>query len=219
MPPLEQLLYRPETSRIATSDHDPEMSYSKTLEEDPPNHAPPIAITSTSDPSLLNTTTNAGKQHGDGNGNGVQGTPSASTDLLGLDMSPPTDHFPVSSTSDGQDPPGNERPNESDVAADAMESSVATLKPSKPQYLTINTTPYVDPTPPHTHLPNPVRGQTQHIGRRDRARGLHRLHPTPVMMRAALPARMSGKAPHAPRSKVSWNSFLKMAVVRERRRS
>ncbi|OTB08255.1 hypothetical protein M426DRAFT_317369 [Hypoxylon sp. CI-4A] len=36
----------------------------------------------------------------------------------------------------------------SDAPTDPMESSVATLKPTKPQYLTITTTPYVDPTPP-----------------------------------------------------------------------
>ncbi|RYO74889.1 hypothetical protein DL764_010667 [Monosporascus ibericus] len=34
------------------------------------------------------------------------------------------------------------------VSAEAMESSVATLKPSKPQYLTIQPPPYIDPTPP-----------------------------------------------------------------------
>ncbi|RYO78528.1 hypothetical protein DL763_009605 [Monosporascus cannonballus] len=34
------------------------------------------------------------------------------------------------------------------VSTEAMESSVSTLKPSKPQYLTIQPPPYVDPTPP-----------------------------------------------------------------------
>lgn len=40
--------------------------------------------------------------------------------------------------------------NASDITppAEPMESSVATLKPSKPQYLTIKPPPYVDPTPP-----------------------------------------------------------------------
>ncbi|KAK7753717.1 hypothetical protein SLS62_004340 [Diatrype stigma] len=40
--------------------------------------------------------------------------------------------------------------NPSDITppAEPMESSVATLKPSKPQYLTIKPPPYVDPTPP-----------------------------------------------------------------------
>ncbi|KAI1254990.1 hypothetical protein MGN70_003053 [Eutypa lata] len=40
--------------------------------------------------------------------------------------------------------------NPSDITppAEPMESSVATLKPSKPQYLTIQPPPYVDPTPP-----------------------------------------------------------------------
>ncbi|RYP82074.1 hypothetical protein DL770_005696 [Monosporascus sp. CRB-9-2] len=34
------------------------------------------------------------------------------------------------------------------VSPEAMESSVSTLKPSKPQYLTIQPPPYIDPTPP-----------------------------------------------------------------------
>ncbi|RYP33115.1 hypothetical protein DL767_004900 [Monosporascus sp. MG133] len=34
------------------------------------------------------------------------------------------------------------------VSTEAMESSVSTLKPSKPQYLTIQPPPYIDPTPP-----------------------------------------------------------------------
>ncbi|KAI8954415.1 hypothetical protein F4801DRAFT_533120 [Xylaria longipes] len=162
MPAPEQPLYEPSTSRIAASDHDPEMSRPKTLEEDLPNNAPPIAVTSASDPSLLDTVAGANERNGDGGGNGVKGTPSASGDLLALDMSPPTEYGPADSTPEGQNAAGKERPDESDVAADAMESSVSTLKPTKPQFLTISTSPYVDPTPPTPTSQTPSRTNSAH---------------------------------------------------------
>ncbi|KAI0454788.1 hypothetical protein F5B21DRAFT_514482 [Xylaria acuta] len=77
-------------------------------------------------------------------------------------MSLPTEHGPADSTPEGQNAAGNERPNESDVAADAMESSVSTLKPTKPQFLTINTSPYVDPTPPTPTSQTPSRTNSAH---------------------------------------------------------
>ncbi|KAH9991322.1 hypothetical protein F4779DRAFT_249103 [Xylariaceae sp. FL0662B] len=43
---------------------------------------------------------------------------------------------------------GTEQFSESSLPPDSMDSSIATLKPSRPQYLTIETNPYVDPTPP-----------------------------------------------------------------------
>ncbi|KAI1753907.1 hypothetical protein F4782DRAFT_494355 [Xylaria castorea] len=162
MPPPEQPLYEPSTSRIVASDHAPEMSHPKTLEEDSPNIAPPIAVTSASDPSLLDATTSVGEHDDDDGGNGMKGTSSASGDLLGLDMSRPTEHQPTEYTPEGQNAAGNERPNESDVAADAMESSVSTLKPTKPQFLTINTSPYVDPTPPTPTSQTPSRTNSAH---------------------------------------------------------
>ncbi|KAI1146619.1 hypothetical protein F4825DRAFT_440125 [Nemania diffusa] len=139
MPPPEQPLYEPSTSHIAaSSSHDTAMSSPKLLAEDLPENAPPIAITSASDPSLLDTVAKALESNGE---NGRK-------DLLGLDTSPSTEHSPLESTPQTQNSIENDRPNETDVPAEAMESSVATLKPTKPQYLTINTSPYVDPTPP-----------------------------------------------------------------------
>ncbi|KAJ8129428.1 hypothetical protein O1611_g4199 [Lasiodiplodia mahajangana] len=100
MPPPEQPLYEPSTSRIATFSHDTAMSHPKTSEEDLLENAPPVA---------------------------------------------------------------NEPPSGSaDVAAETMESSVATLKPTKPQYLTINTSPYVDPTPPTPTSQTPSRTSSAH---------------------------------------------------------
>ncbi|KAI1741338.1 hypothetical protein F4680DRAFT_74702 [Xylaria scruposa] len=162
MPPPEQPLYEPSTSRIVASDHEPEMSRPKTLEEDLPNNAPPIAVTSASDPSLLDTATSAGGHDGDDGGKGTKGFPSASQDLLGLDMPRPIEHHSTEPTPEEQNTAGNERPDESDVAADAMESSVSTLKPTKPQFLTINTNPYVDPTPPTPTSQTPSRTNSAH---------------------------------------------------------
>ncbi|TRX93742.1 hypothetical protein FHL15_005418 [Xylaria flabelliformis] len=162
MPPPEQPLYEPSTSRIVASDHEPEMSPPKTLEHDLPNNTPPIAVTSTSDPSLLDTATSAGEHDGDDGGKGMEGTSSASEDLLGLDMSRPIEHRPNEPTPEERNAAGNERPAESDVAADAMESSVSTLKPTKPQFLTINTSSYVDPTPPTPTSQTPSRTNSAH---------------------------------------------------------
>ncbi|KAI0186853.1 hypothetical protein EV127DRAFT_437702 [Xylaria flabelliformis] len=162
MPPPEQPLYEPSTSRIVASDHEPEMSRPKTSEEDLPNNAPPIAVTSTSDPSLLDTATNAGEHNADDGGKGMKGTSSASGDLLGLDMSRPIENRPTEPIPKERNAAGNERPDESDVATDAMESSVATLKPAKPQFLTINTSSYVDPTPPTPTSQTPSRTNSAH---------------------------------------------------------
>ncbi|KAI0478228.1 hypothetical protein F4859DRAFT_504071 [Xylaria cf. heliscus] len=161
MPPPEQPLHDPSTSRTVASNHDPEMSNPKTLEEDlPNNNTPPIAVISASDRSQLDTTTSAA-----GEQDGVKGTTSASADLIGLDMLRPTDRGPVDHAPDGHDAhntPGNERPNEPDVTSDAMESSVSTLKPTKPQFLTINTNPYIDPTPPTPTSQTPSRTNSAH---------------------------------------------------------
>ncbi|KAI0406799.1 hypothetical protein F4802DRAFT_556144 [Xylaria palmicola] len=124
------------------------MSYPKTLEEDMLNNAPPIAVTSASDPSLLGAPASTTEQNGENHGDRVKGASSASRDLLGLDMSRPTESRLADSTLESQAAAQDDGPTEHDVAADALESSVVTLKPTKPQYLTINTAPYVDPTPP-----------------------------------------------------------------------
>ncbi|KAI3330428.1 hypothetical protein F4824DRAFT_515642 [Ustulina deusta] len=135
MPPPEQPLSEPSTSRTVTSDHDPAMSHPKTLEEGSPDNAPPIAATSGPNPPLLDATVKASEQ---------EGSPLAPRDVPGLDVTRPS----PASIPQGQGAVENDHPNEPDVAVEAMESSVATLRPTKPQFLSINTGPYVDPTPP-----------------------------------------------------------------------
>ncbi|KAI0420488.1 hypothetical protein F5X98DRAFT_383087 [Xylaria grammica] len=75
-----------------------------------------------------------------------------------------TEHNPPESTTpEDQNNVENDRLNEPDFAAEAMESSVSTLKPTKPQFLTINTSPYVDPTPPTpTTSQTPSRTNSAH---------------------------------------------------------
>ncbi|KAH8650113.1 hypothetical protein BX600DRAFT_517326 [Xylariales sp. PMI_506] len=57
---------------------------------------------------------------------------------------------------------------------DPMESSISTLKPRKPQFLTIETTPYVDPTPP-----TPFGSQPPSRASSSRSRG-HGAEPSPT---------------------------------------
>ncbi|KAI1841586.1 hypothetical protein JX266_012239 [Neoarthrinium moseri] len=67
-----------------------------------------------------------------------------------------TGHAPASYKESAPEPPakdealvkGKEPAVEGQSTNDQMEDSVSTLKPRKPQYLTIETPPYVDPTPP-----------------------------------------------------------------------
>ncbi|KAI0098632.1 hypothetical protein GGR51DRAFT_426861 [Nemania sp. FL0031] len=156
-PPPEQPLYEPSTSHIVTSSHDTAMSHSKTSEEDSLGNAPPIAVTSASNPSLLDTTAGPSEQND-------EPTANSSKDLIGLDLTHSTNHHSPESAPKKHHVPENDPPNGStDVAAaEAMESSVATLKPTKPQYLTINTTPYVDPTPPTPTSQTPSRTSSAH---------------------------------------------------------
>ncbi|KAI3332355.1 hypothetical protein HD806DRAFT_191766 [Xylariaceae sp. AK1471] len=139
MPPPEQPLHEP-TSRIVTCDHDPAMSHPKSLEENS-LHNPPIAITSASEPTLLDAAV-SDQDDGKGATLAVEGAVLAPRDFSSLDTTRPE------SISKRQNAAESDRPREFDVAVEPMESSVATLKPTKPQYLTINTVPYVDPTPP-----------------------------------------------------------------------
>ncbi|TGJ78737.1 hypothetical protein E0Z10_g10026 [Xylaria hypoxylon] len=158
MPPPEQPLYEPSTSHsIVTSDHDPTMTHPKTLEEGVPDKAPPIAITSASDPSLRDASVKASEQ------NSENAAPLAPGDVPMHDMARLTDRNPHESAPESQNAVENDRPNEPDLSAEAMESSVATLRPTKPQFLTINTSPYVDPTPPTpTASQTPSRTNSAH---------------------------------------------------------
>ncbi|GAP91941.1 putative guanine nucleotide exchange factor protein [Rosellinia necatrix] len=163
MPPPEQPLHEPPTSRIAASHHDPAMSHPKTTNEDLPDNAPPIAVTCAPSPSQPDTAARADEQKGD---RGSQSTSSpAPGDAPRPDMTRPTEHGPPENTPEGQDAAENDQPDghEPDGTVEAMESSVATLKPKKPQYLTINTAPYVDPTPPTpTASQTPSRANSAH---------------------------------------------------------
>lgn len=110
------------------------------------DNAPPIAITSASSLSLLDTPA-ADAVVSTAN----QGGGSGQTDLLGLDMTPLTEHGQHNPSEHALTRPHaaeDARLSESDATTEPMESSVSTLKPAKPQYLAINTNPYVDPTPP-----------------------------------------------------------------------
>lgn len=161
----EQPPHEPSTRHTVASNHDTAMSRPKTTSgedlldtldtldtPDTLDNAPPIAITSASDVSLLDTlaaeaVVSAGQQDG-GSGSG---SGSGREDLLGLDTKPSTElgqHNPSEHAPTRQHAAEETRPSESDATPEAMESSVSTLKPTKPQYLTINTNSYVDPTPP-----------------------------------------------------------------------
>ncbi|KAI1308051.1 hypothetical protein F5Y03DRAFT_109227 [Xylaria venustula] len=134
------------------------MSHPKTLEEGFQDNAPPIAITSAPNPSLLDddVSAEAGKKDDE---TGTNSRPIASEDVPGIDVS----RLTPESISDKQDAVDNDRLSEPDVAGEPMESSVSTLKPAKPHFLTINTAPYVDPTPPTpTTSQTPSRTNSAH---------------------------------------------------------
>ncbi|KAI0840736.1 hypothetical protein F5Y06DRAFT_261642 [Hypoxylon sp. FL0890] len=158
MPPPEQLLpesasspVRPEAA--VTSDHDPAMSEQRPV--DPPDTSPTVAIIPTESERVE--TRNKDKDDGTRRGapvvldgeaiqNRAQGIPA---DLI--EDSTSTDQASdkrKSTTTESVSVDKAEKHATSDTPVDPLESSVATLKPMKPQYLTITTTPYVDPTPP-----------------------------------------------------------------------
>ncbi|KAI5925400.1 hypothetical protein F4810DRAFT_660405 [Camillea tinctor] len=78
----------------------------------------------------------------------VNNIPQIPTHLIDLGPSKPTtgEAIPQENLAEmvGSQPPGTNQ----DTNQDILESSTATLKPSKAQFLTIDTVPYVDPTPP-----------------------------------------------------------------------
>ncbi|KAI2620074.1 hypothetical protein GGR54DRAFT_602401 [Hypoxylon sp. NC1633] len=152
MPPPEQLL--PDSSNplvspevTVTSDHDPAMSDQKPV--DPPDTSP----TSTTIPSELRQVEVRSKDQDGGDTAGLDCKPvqDQPQDVL-IDL---TDDKPLTSQHEGKsndiegtmvDTAGQE--SALDTISDPMESSVATLKPTKSQFLSITTSPYVDPTPP-----------------------------------------------------------------------
>ncbi|KAI1769467.1 hypothetical protein GGR53DRAFT_911 [Hypoxylon sp. FL1150] len=147
MPPPEQLLpdstsplVRPEVA--VTPDHDPAMSDQKSV--DPPHISTTTSATLSKpgQPKTRSIVENGVKESIPGtsalDGRTTQGQAQADLTDLGEDK---TSADPISK-------PGHEAVSNSNAPTDPMESSIATLKPSKPQYLSITTAPYVDPTPP-----------------------------------------------------------------------
>ncbi|KAI1825510.1 hypothetical protein F4861DRAFT_501471 [Xylaria intraflava] len=143
-----------------SSDHDPAMSDPKSLEQDLLNDPPPIAITSASSASLLDTAKR------DRNGGEHAPPTSQNLEVPGPDTPRSTKPLPPKSASEGQNAAENvesDYSSEPDDATEPMDSSIATLKPTKPHHLTINTAPYVDPTPPTpTTSQGPSRTSSAH---------------------------------------------------------
>ncbi|KAI1482031.1 hypothetical protein F4774DRAFT_372974 [Daldinia eschscholtzii] len=180
MPPPEQSLpesasplVRPEVTN--TSDHDPAMRDQKSV--DPPDTLPTDTATSSSESEKVETPDKS--EDGD-----VKETIPEPKDpdnqAIPIDPpenKPPTDHAAQKEDVKAEDVLEEKTGQEStpDTPADPMESSVATIKPKKPQYLTISTAPYVDPTPPTPEGSQPPsRANSSH-----RPKG-HGLEPSPT---------------------------------------
>ncbi|XXG98397.1 hypothetical protein Hte_004720 [Hypoxylon texense] len=149
MPPPEQLLPTPSSPLVrpevaVTPDHDPAMSDQKPV--DPP-HISLLATSATlPEPGRVGTrsTVEDGVKEGVPEPSALDGRTTqdqAQGDLIDLGEDK------ISKTSIDQTNKSSQE-STSDAPTDPMESSIATLKPTKPQYLTITTAPYVDPTPP-----------------------------------------------------------------------
>ncbi|KAI5868262.1 hypothetical protein GGS23DRAFT_19869 [Durotheca rogersii] len=140
MPPPEQLLPKPASPPVRpelaiASDHDPAMSAQKLV--DPPSTSPTIATVLS---ELEQVETQAKDKDGDTE-DGIPG-PRSLGDPVVPDRTQDTPPLPT------EDEVSRDEDVATDPPVDPMESSVATLKPTKPQYLTITPAPYVDPTPP-----------------------------------------------------------------------
>ncbi|KAI6086142.1 hypothetical protein F4821DRAFT_238961 [Hypoxylon rubiginosum] len=146
MPPPEQLLPKPTSPLVRPEvavkpDHDPTMSDQKPV--DPP-HTSSLTTSATlskaNQPETQNNVEDGVKESMPGpialDSQTTQGQTQGDLIDLGEDktLANPTNK------------PGYEAT--ANAPTDPMESSIATLKPSKPQYLSITTAPYVDPTPP-----------------------------------------------------------------------
>ncbi|CAJ2513048.1 Uu.00g011670.m01.CDS01 [Anthostomella pinea] len=160
MPPPEQPLPEP-SRRLVTSDHDPAMSDPKPMDLRQSEIAPVNAIDVASGTDLPETKVRSKnvRENTDSSGWGVAGgeakdegaqrqadsldlgSSSVFTDQAGADSKPPeVEDVGAAQPTEPTEPPAH---------TDPMESSVATLKPTKPtKYLTIDTGGYLDPTPP-----------------------------------------------------------------------
>ncbi|KAI1142447.1 hypothetical protein F5Y05DRAFT_370990 [Hypoxylon sp. FL0543] len=162
MPPPERILpesasplVQPEAA--GTSDHDPAMSEQKPA--DPPDTTSPTVAVIPSESEQIETRSKDKDDKDDGT---TAGTPVAlggetvqgQAQGISIDLtedSTATDQASdegKSATAESLSVGKAEKQATSDTPIDPLGSSVATLKPTKPQYLTITTTPYVDPTPP-----------------------------------------------------------------------
>ncbi|KAI0485128.1 hypothetical protein GGR56DRAFT_616953 [Xylariaceae sp. FL0804] len=148
MPPPEAPL-QPTSSHPAATDHDPAMSGPK-MEHVNTSGAKPTGVL----PGAVDSSQIAEDLPADVPAPGAQnaGDITADDGLSGPTATGASEHHAMSKaeTDDAANtaPGDTARQPSPPPASEPMESSVATLKPSKPQYLTIDTSPYVDPTPP-----------------------------------------------------------------------
>ncbi|KAI0165663.1 hypothetical protein GGR57DRAFT_448275 [Xylariaceae sp. FL1272] len=132
----------PEQPPVLSSDHDPAMTSPNPLVDVSPDTAPnePKHDPARREPSAQNDTSLSFV--GPGTSEPV------SEDLIELGMAElgkGKGKGKETAETIGDDAPSH---NVAFASTDAMESSVATLKPAKAQFLTVDTAPYVDPTPP-----------------------------------------------------------------------
>ncbi|KAL7627864.1 hypothetical protein AAE478_002059 [Parahypoxylon ruwenzoriense] len=145
MPPPEQLLPEPISSPLVrpevaiASNHDPAMSDQKPV--DLPDTSPNTSPTTTAVPTEPEQVETRSKDKDDG----TEGATPGPSVLDGQAIHNQTQNISIGPVGDKA---SRDQDAISDALADPMESSVSTLKPTKPQYLTITPTPYVDPTPP-----------------------------------------------------------------------
>ncbi|KAI2772259.1 hypothetical protein F4815DRAFT_504433 [Daldinia loculata] len=179
MPPPEQSLpesasplVRPEVA--ITSDHDPAMRDQKPA--DPPDTLPTVTAT----PSESGQVEAPSKSKDGETKESIQEPKALDNQAILIDPAEDkslADHAIPEKDTKVEDVSVDKTGQEStsDVPVDPMESSVATLKPKKPQYLTITTAPYVDPTPPTPEGSQPPsRANSSH-----RPKG-HGLEPSPT---------------------------------------
>ncbi|KAI1265766.1 hypothetical protein F5Y18DRAFT_417043 [Xylariaceae sp. FL1019] len=132
----------PEQPLVPPSDHDPAMTSPDPLADGSPDTAPtePKHNLDRREPSVQN----------DRSLSPVRSRPAEPTseDLIDLGMAESEKGKGKEMEKETTETTGDAAPPHNVASIDAMESSVATLKPTKPQFLTVDTAPYVDPTPP-----------------------------------------------------------------------
>ncbi|KAI1077130.1 hypothetical protein F5B20DRAFT_583622 [Whalleya microplaca] len=163
MPPPEQLQPEPASPLIASeattsSDHDPAMSHPKPMGLPDTSELTAKPVSDSPRPEELGGEKDGEVNPGTSGPGALDGRPaptqgnslienasssSSSSDQATHETTAGANH----ALSFGSGSGSNQIP-EPALPTDSMDSSVVTLKPSRPQYLTIETPPYVDPTPP-----------------------------------------------------------------------